>query len=59
MNAIGLHKYKNVNRVLYQQVLLLVPKISQIKLITQYYNDLLASYFGINKTRKFSSQKYY
>lgn len=36
-----------------------MPNIFEKTLISQHYNDLLASYFSINKTREFISHKYH
>ena len=51
--------WKDVDRVLYYQELLFVSEIIQIKLIGYYQDDFLVGYFGIKKTRKFISRKYY
>ena len=59
IRAKGLNRYKDVDRVLYHQRLLFVPEIIQIKLISRYYNDLLADHFDINKTGELISKKYY
>ena len=36
-----------------------VPKIIYSKVISCHYNDLLAGYFGIDKTRELVDWKYY
>ena len=36
-----------------------MPEVIQIKLISQYHNNPLASHFAINKTREFIGRKYY
>ena len=36
-----------------------MPKIISSKLISKYHNDLLASFFGINKIKKLINPKYY
>lgn len=36
-----------------------MPEVIQTKLVSQYYNNLLARYFGINKIREFINQNYY
>ena len=51
----GLDGYKELNRVLYYQRLLFVPEDIWTKIISQYYNNLLAKHFGINKTKKLVS----
>lgn len=41
----------NINKMLYFQDLLYILEIIYIKLINQYYNNLLASYFKIKKLK--------
>ena len=36
-----------------------MPEIFRTEFISQYHNNFLTSYFSINKTRKFTSWKYY
>lgn len=50
---------EDINKMFHQENLLYIPKVLQIKLISRYYNNLLASYFDINKTQKLIAQKYY
>ena len=45
-----LESWKNIEKVFYYQSLLYVPKIICSKLINKYYDNLLASHFGIEKT---------
>ena len=42
--------WENIKEILHFQDLLYVPKIICIKLISRYYNNLLASHFEIEKT---------
>ena len=51
--------YKEVDRILYHQGLLFVPKTIQTELISQHHNDLFAGHFGIDKTRELVGRKYY
>ena len=55
----GLNEYVDVDGVLHHQELPFVPKIFLIKLISRHQNNLLAGYFGINKTRKLIGRKYF
>lgn len=50
--------YKKIDEVLHYQRLLFIPEIIQIELISQYYNNFLAGYFSINKTKKLIGWKY-
>ena len=45
--------------MLYHQELPFVPEIIWIELISQYYDNPLAEYFSIDKTRELIGQKYY
>lgn len=54
-----LNRFKNINRMLHHQKRSFVLEIIQIKLISKYHNNFLASYFSINKTKKLISRKYY
>ena len=56
---LGQQSWDNINRVLYYQDLPYIPEIIQTKLISRHYNNLLAGYFGIEKTHKFVARKYY
>ena len=51
--------WDNIDSVLYYQGLLYVPEIIRTELISRHYNNLLASHFGIKKTRELVAQKYY
>ena len=55
----GNANWQDVESVLHYQGLPYIPKIIQTELISRHHNNLLASYFGIEKTQKFLSQKYY
>lgn len=49
----GLNKsYRKIEKVIYYQELSFVLEIVQIQLITWYYYNLLAYYFGINKNKR-------
>ena len=52
-------RYNKVNEVLHYQGLPFVSKIIQTKLISQQYNNHLAVYFDVNKTRELIGWKYY
>ena len=51
--------WQDIDGVLYHQGFLYVLKIIQTELISRHHDDLLAGYFGIEKTREFLSRKYY
>ena len=51
--------YSEINRVLHYQGLPFIPKDILMELINQYYDDPLAGYFGIEKTRELLARKYY
>ena len=51
--------YKEVDGVLHHQRLLFVPEVIRTKFISRHHNNPLASHFGIDKTRKLISRKYY
>ena len=55
----GRNGYKEINRVLHHQKLLFVPEIIQTELISWHHDNLLASYFGFDKTRELIGWKYY
>lgn len=56
----GLPKnWNDVKGILSHQGLLYVPKIIQSKLISCHYNDLLASYFSIEKIWEIVIRKYF
>ena len=48
-----------INNVLHHQGLSYIPEIIWTELISRHYNNLLAGHFGIKKTRKLLTQKYY
>lgn len=54
----SLGRHEEINRILYHQRLLFVSKIIQTKFISQYHNNPLARYIGINKTKKLIDRKY-
>lgn len=54
----SLNSYKDINDVFYQR-LPFVLKIISTQIISQQYDNFLAGYFSINKTRKFIGRKYY
>ena len=59
IRAIELQRgWEEVNGVLHHQRLLYLLKFVRSKLINKQHNDLLARYFGIDKTQKFISRKY-
>ncbi len=45
--------------MLHHQGLPYVPEIVRTELISRYYDNPLASHFGIDKTRELIAQKYY
>ncbi len=51
--------WEDIEQVLYYQSLLYIPKVIYSELISRYHNDLLAGYFGIEKTCKLIARKYY
>ena len=51
--------YKEVEGVLHHQGLSFVPKVIQTELISRHHNDLLAGYFGIEKTCKLLARNYF
>ena len=51
--------WKDIDKVLHYQGLSFIPKIIKTKLISWYYNNPLAGYFDIDKTKKFTGRKYY
>ena len=53
------NSYKEIVEIFYHQKLFFIPKAIQTELISHYYNNLLAGYFGIKKTYKLLAQKYY
>lgn len=50
---------EEIERILHYQNLLYILTIILTKLISYYYNDLLARYFEIKKTYKLITQKYH
>ena len=55
----GLNRYEEFDGVLHHQGLLFVPKVIWTELISRHHNDLLARYFGIDKTKELIGRKYY
>lgn len=51
--------WEDVESILYHQGFPYILEIIWSKLISRYYNDLLASYFGNDKTCKLIIKKYY
>ena len=51
--------WEDCDRILHHQGLLYVSEIIRTELISKYYDDLLAGYFGIEKMRKLVARKYY
>lgn len=47
--------WKDIDRILYYQGLPFVPNVIKIELINQYYNNLLAMHFDIDKTKELIS----
>ena len=54
-----LENRKDVEEVLQYQRLPYVPEIIRSEVISRHHNDLLAGYFGIDKTRELVRRKYY
>ena len=50
--------WEDIKQVLYYQGLPYVPKVIRLKLISRHYDNLLAGYFGIEKTRELIAKKY-
>lgn len=50
---------ENVNEVLYRENLPYIPENIEMELINRHKDNLLASHFGIDKTRELIAQKYY
>ena len=50
---------ENFNRLLYYQNLLYIIKTIKIKLVNQYYSNLLIDYLEFKKTYKFIARDYY
>lgn len=63
MRKIGIEKLsknlKSFNKVLYYSEFFYVSKIIWNKLINRYYNNLLVDYFGIKKTYRYITRRYY
>ena len=51
--------WTDIDGVLHHQGLPFVPEVIQTEFISQHHNNLLASHFGINKTRELIGRKYY
>lgn len=52
-------RWEDIQGVLHHQDLLYVLEIIKSKVINYHHDDLLPSYFGINKTRKLVAKKYF
>ncbi len=50
---------ENADGILCHQSLPYMPEIIKTELISRHHDDLLAGYFGINKTQELIAQKYY
>ena len=59
IRAEGLNGYKELDRVMYHQELLFVPKAIWTEIISQHHNNLLVGHFSINKTKDLVDRKYY
>ena len=55
----GQQGWKDINDVFYYQGLSYVPEIIRMELISRNHDDPLEDYFGIEKTQKLLSRKYY
>ena len=51
--------WEDSDRILYHQGLPYVSEIIRTEIISRHHDDLLASYFGIEKTRELVARKYY
>ena len=56
---LGQQGWKDINGVLHYQGLPYIPEIIQMELISKHHDNLLAGHFGIEKTQKLFSRKYY
>lgn len=54
-----LEDQKDKEDILYYQDILYILKIIQSKFISRHHNDLLAGYFGIEKSRDLVTRKYF
>ena len=52
-------RWENIKQVLYYQGLSYVSEVIRLVLISRHHNNLLASHFGIKKTRELIAKKYY
>ena len=59
IKAEGFNRYEDNDGVLYHKGLLFVSRVIETELISQHYNNQLAGYFCINKTKELIGQKYY
>ncbi len=51
--------WEDIKQVLHYQSLPYVLKVIRLELISRHHDDLLASYFGIEKICKLIARKYY
>ena len=51
--------WKDIEQVLYFQKFSYVSKVIRSELISRHYNNLFASYFGIEKTQELIARQYY
>lgn len=51
--------WEDIDELLHRESLPYVFEIIRTKLINRYYNNPLAGYFGIEKTKELIAQKYY
>lgn len=54
-----LEDWKDIEGILYYQSLSYISKIILSKIISCYYDDLLASYFKIKKTKELIYRRYF
>ncbi len=54
-----LEVWEDIQHVLHYQSLQYISKVIRSELISRHHNDPLADHFGIEKTRKFITRKYY
>ena len=59
IRAEGLNRYEELDGVLYHQGLPFVPEAIRTEIISRHHDDLLAGYFGIDKTKDLVGRKYY
>ena len=59
IKAKSLNGYEKLDGVLHHQRLPFVPEVIWIEIISRHYNNPLARYFGIDKTKVLVGRKYY